>query len=163
MIQFTLGCIIIALSLFFGGKEILSNKHILANKESSLRQQELKVTHFNKIKQKFEQKKSDSIIFSAKLRENILNQLNVDDRKFDFIFKEPEEKGKKVIKAYKYTLQGFQEYGNILTLVGDLENLQGVSIAQISLNCSIETKHRKRKDTEISFKIEGVAYVYNEV
>lgn len=68
----------------------------------------------------------------------------------------------KVISVYNYEIKGYDGYGEIFSLFGDIEKVKGLFINDMCLNCNIKTKQFKREGIDISFKIEGVAYVYNK-
>jgi len=161
MVQFTLGCILIALSLFFGMSEIMSNKDIVDGRERELKTETARVEGSKKIKTKFEGQKEEVISYSADLRTNLLNQLNIDEGKYDFDLVEPKNK-KQVLVSYNYSIKGYDGYTNVISLLGDIEKIKGLFVDDICLNCMISTEKRKRDKKHLSFKIEGTAYVYNE-
>lgn len=161
MVQFTLGCVLMALSLFFGAKEIMSNNDIIANRESQLQSEERRVESSKAIKARFESQKQDTISYSVELKDNLMNQLNVDDKIYDFTLEESNEKGQ-AITVHKYIIQGYNDYGKVFSLISEVEKIKGLFINKVCLGCKLETKKQKRELTDVSFKIEGNAYVYNE-
>jgi len=161
MVQFTLGCILIVLSLFFGVKEIMSNEDIITNRTSQLNSEESRVLNSNKLKDKFEGKKSEAMLYSADLKNNLLNQLNIDESKYVFNLDKTEKKNQ-VIVSYKYRLNGYDSYTNVVSLFRDIEKIKGLFVDNICFNCDIITKKKKHKKEHISFKIEGSVYVYND-
>lgn len=162
MIQFTLGCVLIALSLFFGGSEIMSNFDIIKNRTTQLSSEKMRVESSKSVKNNFESYKKDSISYSAELKENLISQLNIDDRFYDFSFADSEDSKDKVLKSIHYTIKGYDNYAKVFSLIGDIEKLNGLFIDQTCLGCKIATKKVKRENSHISFKIEGEAYVYRE-
>ncbi|PPR08614.1 MAG: hypothetical protein CFH44_00888, partial [Proteobacteria bacterium] len=74
MIQFTLGCILISLTLFFGGKDILANKDKVENRQRSLTQEEQRVERASTLKQRYVFAENNAVIFNDKIKETLINQ-----------------------------------------------------------------------------------------
>lgn len=159
MIQFTLGCILLALTLFFGGKEIMANQDMIENRNRSVTSQEDKVTRAANVKQRFEAIKEDAILFSDETKTNLLNQLNIDENKYKFDLTEPDKKDK-VLTTYKFKVIGFDEFSSVFNLVSDIEKIKGLELADVCFNCDVDDDSLTQRESEIGFRIEGTAYVY---
>ncbi|HAG52538.1 MAG TPA: hypothetical protein DCL21_02005 [Alphaproteobacteria bacterium] len=161
MVQFTLGCILIAMTLFFGGKDILANHKMLDNRERSLKSEESKIARATSIKQRYEAVKENTLIYSAEAKSTLLNQLNIDENKYKFDLKEP-EKTDKVLSIYEFDITGFDDFSNIYALVSDIEKIKGLDLLDVCFNCEVKDENLVRQQEEIGFNVKGKAYVYNE-
>ncbi|MCP4355176.1 MAG: hypothetical protein GY793_06010 [Proteobacteria bacterium] len=160
MVQFTLGCVLIALSLFFGIKEIMSNSKITSNRSAEFITVKTKADSSRMLKSQVDRGKEGLISYSPKLKTNLINQLNIDDTKYDFELTPPEDL-KKVIVSYKYVIEGYDRYTEAVSLLGEIEKVKGIYVEKMCLNCEVKTKNNSPEQDAISFKIEGDAYVYN--
>lgn len=162
MIQFTLGCILLALTLFFGGKEILANQDKIANRTKSLKQEEDKAKRGSDLKQRYSFAENNAVVYSDKIKENILNQLNINEDKYELKFEQPEGKVGKVLASYTYTLEGYDSFSKVFSLVTDIEKVKGITVSNVCFNCEVSAENlRKRKD-EIGFNVKGNVYVYSK-
>tara|TARA_Y100001960_G_scaffold326691_1_gene411553 strand:+ start:2028 stop:2519 length:492 start_codon:yes stop_codon:yes gene_type:complete len=159
MIQFTLGCILLALTLFFGGKEIMANQDMIENRNRSVNNQEDKVTRAANVKQRFDEIKEDAILFSDETKTNLLNQLNIDENKYKFDLTEPTQK-EKALTEYGFKIIGFDEFSSVFNLVSDIEKIKGLELADVCFNCDVDDDSLTQRESEIGFRIEGTAYVY---
>lgn len=160
MIQFTLGCVLLALTIFFGGSELLANNDSIANRERTLKSQERKVASAKAIKSKYETIKEQTIILSDDIKTNLMNQLNIDETKYSFILTEPEKKDK-VLTIYSFEIEGFETFPKIFNISSDVEKIKGLQLENVCYNCQINNKELVQKEGEIGFKIKGEGYVYN--
>lgn len=161
MIQFTLGCILLAMTLFFGGKEVLSNNDVIKNRTNSLSSQENKVSRASSVKSKYEAIKNDTIVFSDDIKKNLINQLNIDEEKYVFNLTEPAVKTK-VLTIYTFDFEGFDSFPKIFSLVSDIEKIKGLQLLDVCFNCEVKNEKLIQRKPEIGFKIKGKAYVYNQ-
>jgi len=161
MVQFTLGCILIALTLFFGGKDILSNHKMIENRERTLHSEENKIKRAGTIKQKYDAVKSNTLVYSTEAKSTLLNQLNIDESKYKFDLKEP-EKANKVLSIYEINIVGYDSFSNIYALLSDIEKIKGLDILDICINCKIDDENLMKQPGEMGFKVKGKAYVYNQ-
>lgn len=159
MIQFTLGCILLALTIFFGGKEILANNNIVENRSRTVQSQEDKVYRANKVKEKYTLIQEDTIAFSTEIKSNIVNQLNIDENKYKFELKEPSSKDK-VLSVYDFDIIGFDKFSKIFNLISDVEKIKGLELVDICFNCDVKDDTLIQRESEIGFKVKGKAYVY---
>ncbi len=162
MIQFTLGCILISLTLFFGGKDILANKDKVENRQRSLTQEEQRVERASTLKQRYVFAENNAVIFNDKIKETLINQLNLDESKYDFKFQQPEGKIGKVLASYDYTIEGFDSFSNVFSLLSDIEKINGLTVKDACFNCEIENDELKKSTDDIGFKVEGDIYVYSK-
>lgn len=160
MIQFTLGCILLAMTLFFGGKELLANNDIIENRTRTLTSQESKVSRASAVKVRFDAIQTDAILYSTEIKANLLNQLNIDENKYKFNLVETEVKDK-VLGVYTFDLVGFDKFSKVFALVSDIEKIKGLELLDVCFNCDVEDDKLTQRESEIGFKIKGKAYVYN--
>lgn len=161
MIQFTLGCILLALTLFFGGREILANNTVIENRTKSFETQESTVARAASIKAKYENIKDQTIILSDEIKQNLINQLNIDETKHSIVLTEPTAENK-VLNSYDFTLEGFDNFSKVFNLVSDIEKIKGIHLNDVCFNCQIANKDLIKREAEIGFNIKGKVYVYKE-
>lgn len=160
MIKFTLGCILIALTIFFGGKELLANNNTINNRENALESQISKNKVAINEKAKYENIKSNAIIYSPEIKKNIINQLNINENKYAVTF-DNIESPKKVLTKYSFNVEGYDAFSEVFILISDIEKVSGLELVDICFNCKLTSTTLVQKDKEISFKIKGNVYVYN--
>lgn len=159
MIQFTLGCVLLALTIFFGGKEILANNDIIENRTRTVNSQEEKVYRANRVKENYTSIQEDTIKFSSGIKSNILNQLNIDENKYNFDLKEPASKNK-ILSIYNFEITGFDSFSKVFSLVSDVEKIKGLELVDICFNCDVDDDKLIQRELEIGFKVKGKTYVY---
>lgn len=161
MIQFTIGCILLALTVFFGGKDLLNNNDIIKNTNRSVEQEESKLNKAKSIQNRFLSIKGSAILKSAEVKVNLINQLNINESKYNFTFSESED-NTKVLTTNSYDIAGYDSFGNIFNLISDIEKIKGLEIESICFNCEFDDEKLLKGLNEVGFKVKGKAYVYNE-
>ena len=163
MIQFTLGCILLALTLFFGGKELLGNNDMIEKTQKDVERAESTYNRAVKTKTRFENVKDIALLKNAELKSNLANQLSVNDSKHALDLKEQEgQSSRKVLTSTTFSLYGYDTFAQVFTMLSDLEKIKGIEVQNVCFNCEITAEKLTKGLNDVSFKIEGKAFIYEE-
>lgn len=163
MIQFTLGCILLALTLFFGGKELLNNNSMIERTQQDVISAESAFNRAQATKNRYQNVQNIALLKTANLKSNLSNQLSINDSKHLFDLKEETEgTTNKVLSATEFTVTGFDTFANIFTMLSDLEKLKGIEVKNVCFNCKINSEKLTQGLNDVSFKIEGRAFIYEQ-
>lgn len=162
MIQFTLGCILLALTLFFGGKELLNNNSMIERTENDVRSAENSFNRAQSTKNRYQNVQNIALLKTANLKANLSNQLSINESKHLFELKEAENSSSKVLTATDFTVTGFDTFAHIFTMLSDLEKLKGIEVKNVCFNCTINSEKLTQGLNDVSFKIEGKVFIYEQ-